>query len=159
MNANVILSEKGGVPNGVRNLLQAVLFISGGACANAGYWWWALLLTIAAVALFGLNVVHYFSDNYDRGFKDGVRDGSRARGLVLQEEDLLEGAYRVLAKAPCGGGWLVLLADANLDGREPRVYQISQDLPPIFRKERWRDQNNPNPDAVTYGYMPLARIP
>ncbi|MDO8467035.1 MAG: hypothetical protein Q7S83_02735 [bacterium] len=151
----VSLSEKGGMPNGVRNFMQAVLFVAGGACAQAGYWWWFVTLMMAGTALFGVNVVHYFKDNYLRGYQDGHEEGLLARGLPAPEANMIEGAYRVLASTQLGDSWMVLLEDAHLEGREPRLYKMKVLPPSTFRKERWADPNNADPGAFVPGYAQM----
>lgn len=149
------LSEKGGMPNGVRNLIQTVLFVSAGACAQAGHWIWFFALMLVGIALFAVNVVHYFKDNYGHGFQDGKAEGLRVLGYPAPEEELLEGAYEILAQAKFGDGWVVTLNDVNMEGREPRMYMLKNLPPPAFWKERWAKPGDSDPDAFVYGYRPM----
>lgn len=152
-------SEKGGIPNTVRNLLQGGLFVVGGVLIQAGYVWWGLLLIILGAALFGLNAAHnLFENNYLIGYDAGHKEGLRSRGLPAPEEELLEGAYRVLVSTKVGDTWVVVLEDANMEGREPRIYAMKELPPAVFRKERWEDPNDPNSDKFIYGYLPLGHV-
>ncbi|MDP1719150.1 MAG: hypothetical protein Q8L24_01855 [bacterium] len=152
------LSEKGGLPNTVRNLLQAGLYIGGGALLVAGHIGWGVFSIILGAALFGVNAAHNFLDNnYLIGYSVGHSEGSRARGLIAPEKDLLEGSYRVLASIPLEEGWVVVVEDINLLGREPRAYKMKEVPYEFFRKERWANPESSDSDAFIYGYCPIQR--
>lgn len=153
----VDLSEKGGLPNGVRDFVQAVLFVAAGACVGTGHWIWFLALALAGSAIFAINAKNYYSNNYLNGYADGHNEGSRARGLISPEEEMLEGNYEVLASAPLGDGCLVAIRDLNSSGGEARVYRLKTAPPQFFRRERWKHPESSDPNAYIPGYASIQK--